>query len=244
MSDTQAMLGYGSVLELAPIETPAAREYVSEVRNFTLPSDTTDQQQVSHMQSPNKTHEFIDGFSDGGELGFAMNYVPGSRSDLLMLAAKGKRKRVYVTFPNGVQISFTGSRQSYEKSAQTESAMEANASFKVSGQAVQTPPTAPRNLEVPTLTIFGETPAIGAVIELVDGIWAGALERKIEWLRADEVDGTYTAITDADALAYVPVAADVGKFLRARVIASNPSFSTSILTVPTAVAVSDPSVED
>jgi hypothetical protein len=228
MPETGAMLGYGSTLELAPYETPNAFEYVAEVRNFTLPSDTTDQQQVSHMQSPNKTHEFIDGFSDPGEFGCEMNYIPGSASDLLLIAAKGKRKRARVTFPNGIQILFTGSRQSYEKTAETESAMTASLSFKVSGEPLQTPATAPRALVAPTLRSSTTPPQVGSVVELDQGIWAGARYATVQW----EVDGV--AVAGATGNAYVPVAADIGKPITAVVTGVNDDFDTDVTTAETA----------
>lgn len=229
--ETQASLGYGSTLELAPYETPNAFEYVAEVKNFTLPSDTTEQQDVTHMQSPNKTREFIDGFTDPGELGFEMNYVPGSRSDNLMLAAKGKRKRVRITFPNGVQVLFSGSRQSYEKTAETESAMIATASFKVSGEPIQTPVTAPRSLETPTLTLGTTPPAVGSVIELDQGVWAGARYARVQWQRdGEDIEG-------ATGNAYVPSPEDVGETITAVVTGVNDQFETSVATAATAAVV-------
>lgn len=229
--ETQASLGYGSTLELAPYETPTAFEFVAEVKNFTLPSDTTEQQDVTHMQSPNKTREFIDGFTDPGELGFEMNYVPGSRSDLLMVAAKGRRKRVRITFPNGVQVLFTGARQSYEKSAETEGAMTATASFKVSGEPIQTPVTAPRSLDAPKLILGTTPPQVGSVIELDQGVWAGARHVTVQWQRdGEDIEG-------ATGNAYVPVAADVGEPVTAVVTGVNDQFETSVTTEATAAVV-------
>ncbi|NGP19298.1 phage tail tube protein [Devosia aurantiaca] len=228
MTETGAMLGYGSTLELAPFELPNAFEYVAEVKNFTLPSDTTDQQDVSHMQSPNKTREFIDGFSDPGEFGCEMNYIPGSPSDTLLIAAKGKRKRIRITFPNGVQVLFTGSRQSYEKTAETENAMTASVSFKVSGEPLQTPVTAPRALVAPLLRSSTTPPQVGSVVELDQGIWAGARYATVQW----QVDGV--DVVGATGSAYVPVAADVGKPITAVVTGGNDDFETVVTTAETA----------
>jgi len=244
MPETQASIGYGSVLELAPFEDPTAFEYVSEVRNFSLPSPATDQQQATHMQSPNKTHEYVPGMTDPGEFGCEMNYIPGSASDLLMLAAKGKRKRVRITAPNGVQVLFTGSRQTYEKTAETEGVMTASVSFKVSGEPIQTPPTAPRAISAPTITAATNPPEIGAPIEIDRGIWAGAQDWSVKWQRGDLVDGPFTDITGATGLAYVPGAADEDKFLRAVVTGINDSFQTEVATDPLAAAVIDPNAEE
>lgn len=234
MSDSQAMLGYGSVLELADIATPATREYIAEVSNFTLPSASTDQVDVTHMQSPNKSREFIDGLTDNGEFGFEMNYVPGSTADQRMIAAKGKRKRVYITFPNGVQVSFTGSRQSYEKSAATDDKMTASASFKVSGDPIQTPPAAPRNLEAPAVT---GTATVGSPLTVDAGIWAGASDVSIKWQKDDTGDGVFADILGAIGAAYVPVVGDVGDKIRAAVTGDNDSFTTVVNSTATAAVV-------
>lgn len=223
MSDSQAILGYGSVLELADIATPTTREYIGEVSNFTLPSASTDQVDVTHMQSPNKSREFIDGLTDHGEFGCEMNYVPGSQADLRMLAAKGKRKRIYITFPNGVQVAFTGTRQSYEKTAATDDKMTASASFKVSGEPLQTPAAAPRNIQAPVIT---GTAKVGVPLELDRGIWAGALDVAVKWQKDEAGDGNFTDIADATGLAYVPATADVGDKIRAVATGDNGSFTT------------------
>lgn len=227
MPETGAMLGYGSTLELAPFETPNAFVYVAEVKNFTLPSDTTDQQDVSHMQSPNKTREFIDGFSDPGEFGCELNYIPGSPADLLLVAAKGKRKRIRVTFPNGVQVLFTGTRQSYEKTAETENAMTASVSFKVSGEPLQTPIAAPRNLVLPTLRLSTTPPQVGSVVELDKGVWAGARDVAIQW----KVGGVVVAGETGNT--YVPKTADIGKPIVAAVKGVNDQFNTEVSTTAT-----------
>jgi hypothetical protein len=234
MSESQAMLGYGSVLELADIATPTVRQYIAEVSNFTLPSSSTDQVDVTHMQSPGKSREFIDGLTDNGEFGFEMNYVPGSQADQRMIAAKGKRKRVYITFPNGVQVSFTGSRQSYEKSAATDDKMTASASFKVSGDPIQTPAAAPRSLAVPAIT---GTASVGSPLELDRGIWAGALDVTVQWQKDEAGNSTFVDIVDATGLAYVPATSDIGDKIRAEVTASNGSFTTVANSIATAAVV-------
>lgn len=231
MSDSQAMLGYGSVLELADIATPNTREYIAEVSNFTLPSASTDQVDVTHMQSPGKSREFIGGLTDNGEFGCDMNYVPGSQADQRMIAAAGKRKRIYITFPNGVQVSFTGTRQSYEKTAATDDKMTATASFKVSGEPIQTPAAAPRNIDAPVVT---GTASVGSPLTVDAGIWAGATDVSIKWQKDEAGDSEFADIVDAVGAAYVPVLADVGDKIRAVVTGKNASFTTVVNSDATA----------
>lgn len=233
MSDTKAGIGYGTVLELADLETPTDFEYVAEISNLTVPSETTDQVDVTHMQSPHRTREFIDGLTDPGEVSFEMNYVPGSDADLLILSTKGKRKWCRITFPNGVRVMFIGLRQSYEKTAPTDDKMTASVAFKVSGVPHQTAAAAPMAIEDPGIT---GTAQVGSPLLLNPGIWAGALATSIQWKISN---GTgFDDISGATGASYIPVVGDVGKTIMAVVTGSNDSFSTIAESDPTSAVIS------
>ncbi|MBP1849694.1 phage tail tube protein [Rhizobium halophytocola] len=225
MPDTEARIGYGITFEMADIETPTVFVYLAEVFDVTPPSDSTDTPDATHMQSPNKTMEFIDGLTDPGEASFSMNYVPNSPSDKALRAAKGRRKWCRTTFPNGVQLLFRGTRSGYEISAPTDDKMTADVTFKVSGEPVMTEPTAPRNLVVP---VVAGTPVVGAPLVLDPGVWAGALELEYQW----QVDGA--DVVGATGSSYVPVTADIGSAVTCIVTGINDDFDTDATTVATA----------
>lgn len=225
MPDTQARIGHGITMEMADLATPTDFTYLAEIFDVTPPSDTTDTPDATHMQSPNRTREFIDGLTDPGEASFEMNYVPGSDSDKALIAAKGKRKWLRVTYPNGVQLLFVGIRQGYEKSAPTDDKMTASVTFKVSGEPILTDPAAPRNITAPVIV---GTANVGVPLTLDPGIWAGALEFSYQW----EVDGT--AVSGATGLSYVPVSGNVGKPVTCVVTGANDDFDTDVETAATA----------
>jgi len=152
MPETQASIGYGITFEMADVATPTNLDYVSEIYNLELGSEETDQIDGSHSQSPDKMREYIDGLTEPGQTSFEMNYIPGSVSDLLMIAARGVRKWCRVTFPNGVQVMFRGSRQSYSVSNPHDAKQTASVTFQRSGRPIQTEPTAPRNLVAGLIT--------------------------------------------------------------------------------------------
>lgn len=225
MPDTQARIGHGITMEMADLATPTDFTYLSEIFDVTPPSDTTDTPDATHMQSPNRTREFIDGLTDPGEASFEMNYVPGSDSDKALIAAKGKRKWLRVTYPNGVQLLFIGIRQGYEKSAPTDDKMTASVTFKVSGEPILTDPAAPRNITAPAIV---GTAKVGVPLTLDPGIWAGVLEFSYQW----EVDGT--PVSGATGLSYVPVSGNVGKPVTCVVTGANDDFDTDVETSATA----------
>lgn len=231
MPDTKAMIGYGSTFEMADLATPNDFFYVAEAYNLTPPSDTTDTVDATHMQSPNKTREFIDGLTDPGEASFEMNLVPGSTSDQKVQAAKGKRKWCRITFPNGVQLLFVGIRQGYERAAPTDDKMTATVTWKVSGEPILTDPTAPRAIVDPVLSGVA---LAGVPLTLDPGIWAGALEFGVQWEVDDDGSGvTWSDIVGATGRAYVPQPADVGKLIRVKVTGENDTFTSEVISAPT-----------
>lgn len=228
MADTQASIGYGITFEMADLATPTVFTYIAELNDMTPPSEETDQVDASHFQSPNRTREFIESLTDAGEASFEMNYVPGSASDKALIASKGKRKWCRITFPNGVQILFVGSRQTYEKAAPLDDKMTATVTFKVSGDPIQTDPTAPRNIVAPTVT---GTAKVGAPLILDPAIWAGAETFAFQW----KVAGV--AVSGATGTSYVPVTGDIGDTITCEVTGANDNFNTMVATAATAAVV-------
>jgi hypothetical protein len=146
MPPSQASLGYGSKFDVSSTSaSPPIYVALGEVFNITPPSMVVDQVDVSHMQSPLRRREFIDGLIDPGECSFQMNYVPGSPSDLLLLGildtAVGldRSRMCRITYPNGLKDVFDGNLASYEPDLPTDDKMTATVTFKVSGAVTRTP---------------------------------------------------------------------------------------------------------
>lgn len=136
---SQAMIGYGSHFHIFQTDdSPNDWVDLGEVFNITPPSSTVDMIDVTHMQSPNSTREFVPGLTDPGECSFSMNYIPGSVGDLLLVAllavAPSTRKRwCRIIYPNGVLHDFEALVMTYAPSVPTDDKMTAEVSFKVTG---------------------------------------------------------------------------------------------------------------
>lgn len=140
MAASEALLGYGSTFEIATSgNSPTDFVSLGEVYNITPPSDTVDQIDVTHMQSPNRRREFISGLVDGGECSFEMNWVPGSTGDselneiLALGVGVSRRRQCRIRYPNAVTHTFEAELQSYEKTVPTDDKMTATVTFKVTG---------------------------------------------------------------------------------------------------------------
>lgn len=134
-----AMLGYGSRFLIESQDSPNQFYDLGEVFNITPPSATVDQIDVTHMQSPDRRREFIDGLIDGGEVSFEMNYIPGSTADdtlnaILDTAVGLSRTRTCrIIYPNSVVHTFDANLMTYEPSVPTDDKMTATVTFRVTG---------------------------------------------------------------------------------------------------------------
>ncbi len=106
---TQASIGYGSKFALE--STPGSGVYVNiaEIDDLTPPNQKADVLDATNFDSPNGFKEFIIGMTDPGELKAAMNFVPGSASETLILAAQASRVSygARITFPAGQVWTFS-----------------------------------------------------------------------------------------------------------------------------------------
>lgn len=223
MSD--ASIGYGSYFHISQDNGVSWIE-IAEVYDITPPSDTVDQVDVTHMQSPNRRREFIAGLSDPGSASFEMNFIPGSASDLKIQEIRGTGEQVLcrITFPNAVTWIFTGQVESYEPAIPTEDKMTASVSFKVSGSTVAAAPAAPENTVLPAISGIAEE---GQILTAWKGIWSVAASFAYQWNR----DGAF--VNGATGRTYTVAAGDIGKPITVTVTATNTAGTASATSQPT-----------
>lgn len=99
---TEARIGWGGKLYVSTDNTEANLVLLSEVRECGFPSDEADEHEVTHLASPGRRKEFIQGLIDGGEFTATLNYVPGGATDLLLTAAKdvGTTRKIRIVIPD------------------------------------------------------------------------------------------------------------------------------------------------
>src|SRR5688500_7097059 len=85
---SEARIGWGGELWVSTDNTEANLVELAEVRDVSFPQDEADEHEVTHLKSPGRRKEFIQGLIDGGEMTATVNYDPGSATDLLLTAAK------------------------------------------------------------------------------------------------------------------------------------------------------------
>lgn len=146
---TEARIGWGAELQIGTDENASSLVELGEVRSFTTPQDEADEHEVTHLKSPNRRKEFIQGLIDGGEMTATINYVPGSATDLLLTAAldAGDTRSVRIIIPDQVgtaawQITTSGFVKRYgPDSVEANAPITATLTIRVTGgksQAAET----------------------------------------------------------------------------------------------------------
>ena len=133
---TQASIGNGAQFQIESA-TPGTYTALAEAFDITPPNEVTDVIDASHMGSPDR--EFVMGLTDPGETSFEMNFVPGSTSEGLILAAKAARvaKNFRIVFPNAATWTFAGLLTGYEPAVPNDDKMTATVTIKVTGAVLR-----------------------------------------------------------------------------------------------------------
>lgn len=209
---SEAIIGIGMLVEMSTPAAPTVWVEIEEAFDASPPNDTEDQIDVTHYQSPNRRREFIAGLTDGGEVAISLNHVPGSATDLFLIAAKGESRNIRITYFSGVQVEFLGARRGYEISSPVDDKMTAVATFKVSGDVTQSAAGIPVNSVKPSIAGI---PQQGVVLTAHPGVWSPGGTFTYQW----ENDGT--PIGGATSRTYTPVAGDIGDTLTVVVTCTN-----------------------
>ena len=78
----EASTGYNGEVHLSTDGTAANLAELKQVVMFSLPSDTAERVETTHLKSPNRRREYTSGMIDGGEVEVTLNFRPGSDTDL------------------------------------------------------------------------------------------------------------------------------------------------------------------
>ena len=138
MSD--ALIGYGTRLYMAATAGAAALTKVAEVTNVSFPDESVAEVEVTHYESPGRAREFIPGLSDNGSITFTINWVPGSATDDMLIAAKADRaNRVFrIVTPgtddvDGQMFTFPAFISGLSRAAPIDDRMTADVTLRVAG---------------------------------------------------------------------------------------------------------------
>lgn len=141
MPETQvASTGYNGEVHLSTDDTALNLAELVQVVSFSLPSDTAERVETTHLKSPNRRREYTQGMIDGGEVEVTLNFRPGSDTDQAIesaLAAGDDRAVRFVIPELGVaayQYDTTAIVTGYDKgSVEADGKMEATVTMAITG---------------------------------------------------------------------------------------------------------------
>jgi len=166
---TQARLGYGTLLQY---RDNGDWKNIAERVTIGGPSHTSDNVEVTNMDSPGGSKEYIPGLADTGEVTLEGNFIPGDAGQQQMLKDQKDRKvRDWrLVFPTADDIedrhkfSFEAYVQNLDFNYPTQEAMTISATFKLAGDTTLSINYA-ADLDTLTLSNGTLTPA------LADGVY-------------------------------------------------------------------------
>lgn len=143
MVATRAIIGYLTKVWYADSTSPGSWVAIEEVIEVTPPNAQSDDVDATHMQSPNRTREYIAGLIEGGEASFGMNRIPGSVTELALQALQtSAEKRMWrFEWPNGTLWDFLAHVKGYETASPIDDRMTATCTLKVDGSTTVTLPS-------------------------------------------------------------------------------------------------------
>lgn len=132
------IIGYGSVVEVSS-DSGVTWTAIGLVANITPPNESTDQVEVTHMQSPNRTKQRIAGLRDPGTMSLDINYVPGNDTDTYILdwRATADTRTVRITYPTNVKDSFAAFVLGFKPTLQTDAKASATLDLQVAGDVTR-----------------------------------------------------------------------------------------------------------
>lgn len=138
MANTEAELGYGSVVKFETVDGGGTYVTIEEQRDLPEFGDDSDLQEVTHQESPDSRKEFIAGLAEGSEYSFECNYVRGTVQDAIR-AARGTTRNfrlVYSTTP-ALTLTFPAVILSAKISAPVNAAKALMIRLKISGDVTE-----------------------------------------------------------------------------------------------------------
>jgi predicted secreted protein len=141
MSETQAAIGYGTLLQYSNGASPPQWTTLAEVTNITGPGMSRELPDATHMESPGGWREFLGGLKDAGEITVECNHLPHHASQdastgVLALFASGARTAWRIVFPVSPEVIWEMDAvvSAFEPSFPVEDKMGLSVTLKVSGQ--------------------------------------------------------------------------------------------------------------
>lgn len=141
MAETEAAIGYGTLLQFSDGASPPAFTTLAEVNDISGPGMSRELPDATHMESPGGWREFLGGLKDAGEITVECNHLPNNATQdatdgVLSLFASGERRAWRLVFPISPTVNWEMDAvvSAFEPSFPVDDKMMLSVTLKVSGQ--------------------------------------------------------------------------------------------------------------
>lgn len=111
---TDAVIGYGTQVHVSA-DGGTTWTKIHELRSVTLPNESVDEPEATHMESPGMTKEYVQGMIDPGDMSMSLNHIEGSATDdyIADWRGEGDTRLIRVTFKSLRTRQFPGFVKGY-----------------------------------------------------------------------------------------------------------------------------------
>lgn len=131
-------LGYGTTVEFSE-DSGATWFKLLGIQDVEIPFGEADEVEVTHMESPNRTREFIAGLKTTSDITIPGLYVAGSTTDVKIKTLHVSGDTIQIRFGDvgsAVYITFTGFVKNYTISRPVDGARTFEVTLKVNAEVV------------------------------------------------------------------------------------------------------------
>lgn len=142
MSETNASIGYGTMIQRGDLLTPTSFADLAELKDISGPSMEVDSVEATHQASPDAHKEFIPGLVDGGEVSVEMQLIEGGaeRGNLLE-DFQGRVTRFWrIVLPSSGSWTYKAFITGFDPANPIEDVMTDSLSWKITGKPVWADP--------------------------------------------------------------------------------------------------------
>lgn len=216
---TVAGIGYGSLFK---VRIAGVFTTIGEQASVTPPGVSVDSIDATHEESPNSYREFIPGLVDGGEVSGEIHYVPAGAAEEQLYSFVGTTQVCRNVFPSGAYAEYSAFITGMEPDTPIDDKMVMSMTWKVTGEPVRTPASAPANSVLPSIAGI---PQVGVTLTADEGVWANEPTSFTYQWKSDTVN-----IGGATSKTYVPIVGQIAATLTVAVTGTNSAGSATAVS--------------
>lgn len=139
---TKAVTGVGTVLAVGDAASPEVFTAITEITSIGGPELSSEQVEVTSLDSAGGFKEFVTGLKDGGSISIENNWIKSDTSQVQMRddVQAGTKRNYRITWPDSPStvVDFSASVEAFSMTTEPDAPVTASMTLKISGAPVWT----------------------------------------------------------------------------------------------------------